>query len=52
MKIRFKKTKGTKKEYNQFKKLFETLGIKVIPVADFEVNLNFEETNQNGKSRK
>lgn len=43
MKIRFEKTKGTEKEYNQFVKLFEKLGIKIIPVIEFEVNLNFEE---------
>jgi hypothetical protein len=43
IKLRFEKTKGTKEEYNKFKDLWEKLKIKVIPVKELEVNLDFGE---------
>ena len=42
-KIRFVRTKGTEKDYEKFKSLFEKLGIKLRYVQELEVNLNFEE---------
>ena len=39
--IRFKKTKGSEKDYEKFRKLFDRLGIVLVVVDELEVNLNF-----------
>lgn len=40
-KIKLENTKGTDKEFDNFRKLWNKLGIKVTPVKEFEVNLDF-----------
>jgi len=43
VKIRFEKTKGTEKDYSRFVELFYKLGIKITPIKDLEINLDFGE---------
>ena len=39
--IRFKKTKGSNRDYEKFKQLFNKLGIVLVVVDELEINLNF-----------
>jgi hypothetical protein len=43
IKLRFEKTTGSEKDYKKFKELWGNLKIKVIPVKEFEINLDFGE---------